>query len=87
IPGVVVSAGQLRISQPQGWQIAQLPNQGSDDLPALPAVPTELNKGRLPNRDPATEATNGLNERDEIAESGEQAPQRSDTTMATVASA
>ena len=87
IPGVVVSAGQLRISQPQGWQIAQLPNQGSDDLPVLPAVPTELNTGRLPNREPATEATNGLNERDEIAESGEQAPQRSDTTMATAASA
>ena len=93
IPGVVVSAGQLRISQPQGWQIAQLPNQGSDDLPALPAVPTELNTGRLPNREPAakpgtaTDITNTQDERDEIAESGEQAPQRSDTTMATAASA
>ena len=48
IPGVTVQAEQLTLGQPEGWQVEQEPAKGSGELPALPAPPDQLNKGRLP---------------------------------------
>lgn len=39
IPGVTVIAGDLRLGQPPGWQVAELPDKGGS-LPALPAAPS-----------------------------------------------
>ena len=48
IPGVTVQAEQLTLGQPEGWEVEQEPAKGSGELPALPAPPDQLNKGRLP---------------------------------------
>lgn len=48
VPGVTIEAEQLSLGQPEGWQVEQEPAKGSDELPALPAPPDHLNKGRLP---------------------------------------
>lgn len=93
VPGVVVTAGQLRISQPLGWLVEEAPNQGSDDLPALPEVPKDLNTGRLPHSDQpskpgtASAVTDTQNDSDEIADADAQTPRRTHATMATAASA
>lgn len=39
IPGVTVIAGDLRLGQPPGWQVTELPDKGGP-LPALPAAPS-----------------------------------------------
>lgn len=52
VPGVTIEAEQLALGQPEGWQVEQEPAKGSDELPALPAPPDHLNKGRLPEDPP-----------------------------------
>lgn len=52
VPGVTIEAEQLALGQPEGWEVEQEPAKGSDELPALPAPPDHLNKGRLPEAPP-----------------------------------
>lgn len=52
VPGVTIEAEQLALGQPEGWQVEQEPAKGSAELPALPAPPDHLNKGRLPEDPP-----------------------------------
>jgi uncharacterized protein involved in outer membrane biogenesis len=81
VPGVTVTAGDLRLGQPPGWQVSQAPDKGSSELPALPAVPRELNAGRLPGYAKAAD------DADAIDEALEQPPERSPSTMLTAARA
>lgn len=67
IPGVTVVAGDLRLGQPPGWQVAELPDQGGA-LPALPAAPSR-------------QASAGDDEA--VAQAPQQPPARSPATMVT----
>ncbi len=90
VPSVTVVAEQLTLGQPQGWRIEQEPDKGTDDLPALPAAPDHLNKGRLPQDKSAQpgRAARGIDP-DSIALSEDRLapPTRDAATMATVARA
>ncbi|GGH54093.1 hypothetical protein GCM10010975_10290 [Comamonas phosphati] len=81
VPGVTVTAADLSLGQPSGWQVAQAPDKGSSELPALPAVPRELNAGRLPG------SAKAADDADAIDEAREQPPERSPSTMVTAARA
>ena len=97
IPGVVVQASDLSLSQPEGWSIEQTPDKGSTAHPALPAIPKELNTGKLPKQGPQnaqpsktaqkTEPAATNDDDDSIADAAAQPPERSPTTMAVAARA
>ncbi|CAB5668600.1 putative assembly protein [Delftia tsuruhatensis] len=90
VPGVTVEAGQLALGQPEGWQVEQAPDKGSADLPALPAPPDHLNKGRLP-QDKAAQSSRANRDIDPdsiaLADEKMAPPARDAATMATVARA
>lgn len=85
VPGVTVTAADLRLGQPSGWQVSQAPDKGSSELPALPAVPRVLNAGRLPGS--AKAIPQAADDADAIDEAPEQLPERSPSTMITAARA
>ena len=96
IPGVIVQASDLSLSQPAGWSIAQQPNKGSADHPALPAVPKELNAGRIAAhtveqrhtpKDAKPAGPSEDEDEDRIAQASLPPPERGPGTMATVARA
>ena len=97
IPGVVIEANDLSLSQPSGWSIEEAPGKGSAEHPALPAVPKELNTGRLPRhaagKPQAAAAGSGNQEKeaedsdDAIADAPSQPPPRTAGTMVTAARA
>lgn len=89
IPGVTVIATNLRLGQPPGWRVPEAPEKNSSELPALPAVPRELNAGRLPGAGKAASIppSAGDADADVIAPAQEQPPERTPETMATAARA
>ena len=100
VPGVVVQASDLRLSQPEGWTVDQAPDKGSAELPSLPAIPKELNQGRLPehaanpknspkkaDKTTANAAEDADADEDQITDTFEQPPERSPATMAVAARA
>lgn len=88
VPGVVVHASDLTLSQPQGWLVQQAPEKSDDKQPALPATPKELNTGRLPEQgQAANEKKTAADDDDAIADAGRQPPERDARTMITAANA
>ncbi|MGD9756456.1 MAG: AsmA family protein [Comamonas sp.] len=88
VPGVVLHASDLTLSQPQGWLVRQAPEKADDKQPVLPATPKELNTGRLPEQDQlANEKKTSVDDDDAIADAGRQPPERDARTMITAANA
>lgn len=88
VPGVVVRASDLTLSQPQGWLVQQAPEKADDKQPVLPATPKELNTGRLPGQgQTANEKKTAADDDDAIADAGRQPPERNARTMITAANA
>ena len=98
VPGVVIQANDLRLSQPEGWSVEQAPDKGSAELPSLPAIPKELNQGRLPEHAASPKSTpkkvdkttaNAAEDADDdqISDAAAQPPERSSATMAVAARA
>lgn len=88
VPGVVLHASDLTLSQPQGWLVRQAPEKADDKQPVLPATPKELNTGRLPEQDQvANEKKTSVDDEDAIADAGRQPPERDARTMITAANA
>lgn len=88
VPGVVLHASDLTLSQPQGWLVRQAPEKADDKQPVLPATPNELNTGRLPEQDQvANEKKTSVDDEDAIADAGRQPPERDARTMITAANA
>nr|WP_172415093.1 AsmA family protein [Comamonas thiooxydans] len=88
VPGVVLHASDLTLSQPQGWLIQEAPEKADDKQPVLPATPKELNTGRLPEQDQlANEKKTSVDDDDAIADAGRQPPERDARTMITAANA
>jgi hypothetical protein len=73
IPGVTVEAEQLALGQPEGWTVEQEPAKGSAELPALPAPPDHLNKGRLPQEKAQEQSREKSKNKDEEKEKDRQA--------------
>lgn len=74
IPGVTVQAEQLTLGQPEGWQVEQEPAKGSGELPALPAPPDQLNKGRLPEEKAKEQPTVKAKDKDKDSQASPSAP-------------
>lgn len=88
VPGVVLHASDLTLSQPQGWLVRQAPEKADDKQPVLPATPKELNTGRLPEQGQvANEKKTSVDDDDAIADAGRQPPERDARTMITAANA
>ncbi|CUA93351.1 AsmA family protein [Comamonas thiooxydans] len=88
VPGVVLHASDLTLSQPQGWLVRQAPEKADDKQPVLPATPKELNTGRLPEQgQAASEKKTSVDDDDAIADAGRQPPERDARTMITAANA
>lgn len=88
VPGVVVHASDLTLSQPQGWLVQQAPEKADDKQPVLPATPKELNTARLPEQSQAAnEKKTPPDDDDAIADAGRQPPERDARTMITAANA
>lgn len=87
VPGVVVQASDLRLSQPEGWAVEQTPDKGSAEQPALPAIPKELNAGKLPGHAKGKAADTDSEDDDAIADASHQPPERTPDTMVTIANA
>ncbi|MEB5965145.1 AsmA family protein [Comamonas testosteroni] len=88
LPGVVVRASDLTLSQPLGWLVQQVPGNADDKQPVLPAAPKELNAGRLPGQGQAAgEKKTAADDDDAIADADRQPPERDARTMITAANA
>ena len=87
VPGVVVHASDLTLSQPQGWVVQQAPEKADDKQPVLPGTPKELNTGRLPGQGQAANEKRTAVDDDAIADAGQQPPERDARTMITAANA
>ncbi|MBK0112988.1 MULTISPECIES: AsmA family protein [unclassified Delftia] len=73
VPGVTIEAEQLALGQPEGWQVEQEPVKGSAELPALPAPPDQLNKGRLPEEKAKEQPKGKAKDKDEGKDKDSQA--------------
>lgn len=88
VPGVVVYASDLTLSQPEGWLVHQAPEKSDGKQPVLPAAPKELNTAGLSEQGQAVnEKKTSVDDDDAIADAGRQPPERDARTMITAANA
>ncbi|MGE8443751.1 MAG: AsmA family protein [Comamonas testosteroni] len=88
VPGVVVHASDLTLSQPEGWLVHQAPEKSDGKQPVLPAAPKELNTAGLSEQGQAVnEKMTSVDDDDAIADAGRQPPERDARTMITAANA
>lgn len=88
VPGVVVHASDLTLSQPEGWLVQQAPEKSDGKQPVLPAAPKELNTAGLSEQGQAVnEKKTSVDDDDAIADAGRQPPERDARTMITAANA
>ncbi|MDN5540042.1 AsmA family protein, partial [Comamonas sp.] len=88
VPGVVVYASDLTLSQPEGWLVHQAPEKSDGKQPVLPAAPKEPNTAGLSEQGQAVnEKKTSVDDDDAIADAGRQPPERDARTMITAANA